>query len=288
MLTRRARGRELLLHASKRTNQVVRYVLAVIATKWRLEIHAVTVMDNHWHVCLTDPLGNIVEFQHDCHQFIARGLNAHYGEFESLWSSDQTSRVACEEPDDLIGKIAYTMANPVEAGLLRYGKSWPGIRSAWPCKPRVIRRPPRFFRGKEDGGKWPAEATLELKRPPGYDELADDELAAVIVAAIDEREARFRAERDAAGLPFLGRRLVLAQSRHDRPRSWEPRFGISPGVACRNKWRRVERLRANRQWDTDYRLALARWRAGDREVVFPAGTYKMRVIHGVHCAEAFG
>ncbi len=288
MLTRRARGREFLLRPSKRTNRVLRYVLAVIAPKWSLEIHAVTVMSNHWHLCLTDPHGNIVEFQRDCHQFIARGLNAHHGEVESLWASDETSRVVCEEPEDLIGKIAYTMANPVEAGLVRYGKSWPGVRSAWPCKPRVVRRPPRFFRGEDAGGKWPEEAVLELARPPHHDELSDDELAAVIAAAIDEREARFRAERDAAGLSFLGRREVLAQSRHDTPRSREPRFAISPTVACRNKWRRIERLQANRQWAANYHLALVRWRAGDRKVVFPAGTYKMRVIHGVCCAEAFG
>ena len=36
------------------------------------------------------------------------------------------------------------------------------------------------------------------------------------------------------------------------------------------------------------REVLARWRAGDRDVVFPAGTYKMRVVHGARCAESPG
>ena len=106
-----------------------------------------------------------------------------------------------------------------------------------------------------------------------------------IGAACEEREARARAERDREGKRFLGRRNVLAQSRHDRPRTREPRFGISPKVGCRNKWRRIERLRANRQWTDDYLEALACWRAGERGVVFPYGTYKMRVVHGVRCAE---
>ena len=286
MLTRRTHGRLLLLRPGKRSNRVVRYVVAVMAKKWNIWLHAIVVMSNHWHVCLTDPDGNIVEFQRDCHQFIARAINAHYGDFESLWSSAQTSRVECEAPEDLIGKIAYTMANPVEAGMVRYGKSWPGVRRAWPAKPLVVRRPHRFFRGAKKGGKWPKTAVLEFVRPPGYQEHSDDELAAVIGAAIEEREAKFRAQYDAEGREFLGRRAVLAQSRYDRPRSREPRFGISPRVACRDKWRRIERLRTNRQWQADYGAALAAWSAGDRDAMFPAGTYQMRIVHGVSCAPA--
>ena len=180
------------------------------------------------------------------------------------------------------------MANPVEAGLVRHGHSWPGVRRAWPCKPLAITRPARFFRGEEAGGKWPEVAVLELTRPPGNDDLSDEELASVIHAAIEEREARFRAEHDAKGMPFLGRRKVLEQRRHGRPRTREPRFGISPKVACRNKWLRIERLQANKLWLATYCGALIRWRVGDREVVFPAGTYKMRVVHRARCAEVPG
>ncbi len=284
MLTRRARGRTFLLRPSKRTNQIVAYVVAVIAARRNIELHALVVMSNHWHVCLTDPDGTIVDFQRDCHQFIARGLNAHHGEFESLWSSGSPSRVECDGADDLVARIAYTMANPVEAALVRHGASWPGLRRAWPSKPRAIKRPPRFFRGPEKGGGWPEKAVLALVRPPGYEGLSDDELAGVIHAAIDQREQRFRTEYDAEGRPFLGRRRVLEQSRHACPHNREPRFRLSPRLACRNKWRRIERLQANKRWLGGYRRALAAWSAGNRDVVFPAGTYQMRVRHRVHCA----
>ncbi len=284
MLTRRVRLRTLLLRPSKRTNRIVAYVVAVMSKKWNIHVHAFIVMGNHWHVCLTDPDGAIVEFQRDCHNFIARALNVHHNEDESVWNSSQSSRVECVEPDDLVGRIAYTMANPVEAGLVRFGSSWPGLRRAWPSKPRTIEKPPRFFRGADKGGDWPAEATLELVRPPGYEELSDDDLAGVIGGAIDEREQRFRDQRDAEGKPFLGRRRVLEQSRHDRPRTPEPRFRISPKVACRDKWRRIERLQANKHWLGGYRAARTAWCAGDRDVEFPAGTYQMRVYHNVRCA----
>jgi hypothetical protein len=39
-----------------------------------------------------------------------------------------------------------------------------------------------------------------------------------------------------------------------------------------------------RKFEADYDRALARWTAGDRRVVFPYGTWWMRVHHGVRVA----
>ena len=280
MLTRRCRGRRFLLRPDDDTNQVIGYVLAVMLKKWNIKLTATTALGNHWHPLVTDTDGTIVEFKHDCHQFIARALNARYGDEENLWNTSQTSRVECVQPEDIIG----LMANPVEAGLVRYGHSWPGLRYAWPHKPIVFRRPRWFFRGEEDGGSWPEEAVLELSRPPGFDDMSDDQLAEVIKSAVFEREEGIRREFDAAGRRFLGRRAVLRQSRHAAATSPEKRFGVSPTIACKDKQRRIERLRQNQQWRDRYANVLRRWRAGERDVVFPYGTYRMRVVHRVSCA----
>ena len=284
MVTKRVRGREFRLRPSERTNALVMYVVAVVARRTNVRIHAISVLSNHWHVCLSDPDGRICEFTRDCHSFIARSVNAAHGDFESLWSSEQTSHVHCVEPDDLIGKIAYVMANPVEGFLVRFGHTWPGVRAAWPQAPRVVKRPRGFFRGENEGGVWPDEATFELSRPSGHDELSDHELAERIEAAITEREERFRQQADREGIAFLGRRQVLRQSRHACPKTRAPRFGVSPRVACKNKWRRIERLRQNRAWTRDYAVAWRAWANGDRDVVFPHATYQMRVFHRVTCA----
>ena len=61
---------------------------------------------------------------------------------------------------------------------------------------------------------------------------------------------------------------------------------MSPKLACLNKWRRIERLQANKLWLSEYRAARTRRSDGDRDVVFPAGTYQLRVLHGVKCAAA--
>jgi len=283
MITKRVQGRHFRLRPSKVVNDIVRYVVAVVAKNTGIKIHCIIVMSNHWHVCLTDPQGRICEFTRDCHAFIARAVNAAHGDVENLWSQEQTSHVACVEPVDLVRKIAYAMANPVQSYLVAYGKNWPGVRVCWPAKPRAVKRPQGFFRDEKKGGKWPATACLEMSRPPGYEDLSDGELAAMINDAINEREQHFRDQAHREGKSFLGRQGILAQPRNAQPATPAPRFTRSPRVACRNKWRRIERLAHDRQWRKAYAEALKRWRLGDRTVQFPPGTYKMRILHGVSC-----
>lgn len=284
--TRRVRGREFLLRPSEQLNQLLLYVVAVKRKQYNLPLHAITALSNHWHQCLTDLMANVVDYERDCHSTITRALNCFHGEFESVWASEQGSRVTCVEPDDLIEKIGYTLANPVKAKLVRNGYHWPGVRMAWPAKPMTIERPKYFFFGEEDGGKWPKEVVLEFARPPGFDELSDEELAKLMTATTDRHEDAARTEADAEGWKFLGRKKILAQSRHARPGSREPRFGISPKVACRNKWRRIEKLQEDKEWRLLYDINRIAWLGGDREVEFPYGTYKMRVVHGAKCASA--
>jgi len=79
---------------------------------------------------------------------------------------------------------------------------------------------------------------------------------------------------------------VQAQSPFARPRPGEPRRQLSPRVAARDKWRRIELLQQLKSFLTDYWEALQLWREGKVDPVFPAGTYLMRVAHGVACAPA--
>lgn len=280
--TRRTHKRQLLLRPSDEVNEAILYIFAVLAQRYAIRPHALCVLSNHKHDVSTDEVGQIVEFDRDCHALIARAINWLHGDFESLWSREPTCRVTCLEPEDIVDKIAYTMANPVEASLVAHGKNWPGVRLAWPMRPRTVRRP-KFFRGEEIGGTWPEEATLELHRPPGYESLSDEELAEHIRVRIEHREQVARDAARRANRRFLGRRGVLEQSRRAYPSSYEKHFGLRPSVACRSKWARIARLQQNRDWLERYNAALARLRAGERDVCFPYGTWKMRVYFSVTC-----
>ena len=281
--TRRVHKRQLLLKPSKTVNQLFEYVFAVLAERHDIQLHALTVLSNHRHDVATDPNAQIVEFQRECHSIISRYLNHHFGDAESLWSSEKTNRVTCEQPHDMIDKIAYTLANPVLSYLVMYGANWPGVRSAWPAAPKRVKQPPGFFRAVKDGGEWPEEATLTFHRPPGYDHLSDEALGALIKEATEAKEEKARREAKWFHISFLGRRTIRKQSRYSYPSSVARRFGLRPQVAAKSKWARIERLRRNKDWLVRYEQQLKRFREGERDVVFPFGTYKMRVLYGVEC-----
>jgi REP element-mobilizing transposase RayT len=281
--TRRVHKRQLLLRPSDAVNQAIQYIVAVIAQRYEIQLHAICAMSNHLHQVASDLHARRVEFDRDCHALLARIINALHGEFESLWAREPTCRVSCVEQADVLDKIAYTMANPVEARLVAHGRSWPGVRRAWTARPRTIRRPDWFFRDEENGGAWPDEVTLELHRPPGYEHLSDAELAAHLAELIERREADARQTAREAGASFLGRRGVLAQSRHGYPATSERRFGLRPTVAARSRWARIEKLLADRDWLERYQVALARLNAGARSVLFPFGTWKLRVYYHQPC-----
>lgn len=88
----------------------------------------------------------------------------------------------------------------------------------------------------------------------------------------------------AAGRGFLGAARVLAQKLGARPVGREQRRGLNPRVAARDKWRRVEVLTRLVEFVATYRRALLARREGVAGVLFPRGTYLMRIAHGVACA----
>ena len=100
-------------------------------------------------------------------------------------------------------------------------------------------------------------------------------ILARIAAGIAEVEAAEDARRARTGACVLGRRAVRQQSWRDCPTTREPRFGMRPQVAARNKWSRIEALQRNQRFLDAYLDARAHWRAG-LPVLVPAGTYWLR------------
>jgi len=132
----------------------------------------------------------------------------------------------------------------------------------------------------------PETATLHIARPAGFEELPDKDFTAMVEARIREVEEAAAAERARTGVQVLGRRAVLDQRWSDRPTSRESRRELDPRIAARSKWSRIEALLRNRMFRDDYAVARDAFLAGDRNVVFPAGTYWMRRFVQAVCAPA--
>ncbi len=265
---------------------MILYVLAVEAQEMGISLHALVGLSNHIHEALTDPDARVVDFYRDAHSNITKAINVHLGRKENLWSSAKPNRVALVTRNAIIEKIAYTLANPVEALLVRYGHQWPGIRMSWPMKPLVIKRPPFYFRGPKKGGKWPDEITLTLVRPPGFEDLTDDELEERIAEQTMKLEDGARDKADAKGASFLGRKNVMRTSRYACAKGKEKSFRIIPAVAARDAEARIQRIEENLAWRERYVTARDLFVGGERDVVFPYGTYMLPRLFGANVEAA--
>ena len=282
LITRRCAHREFLLRPSAVTNGIFLYVLAVAARRFGVRIHAYCVLSNHFHLVATDPEARLPAFEQYLDSLVARAVNASLGRWESFWAPSSYSAVVLATADDIVAKSAYVLANPVAAGLVRRGRDWPGLWSA----PEQLggasilaARPTTFFR---PSGYMPEAAELELTAPPGF--ASPDEFRVRLVQALAELEDNARRGIVSSGRGFLGRARALTQNPRGRPSSGEARRQLNPRVAARDRWKRIEALSRVLDFIDAYREARDAFRAGLRDTVFPAGTYLLRVAHGVQCA----
>ncbi len=284
LVTRRCTQRQFLLTPSRQSVVAFLYCLALAQRATGVQIHGVCVLSNHYHLIVTDPRALLPRFVYILNKYVAKCMNAHYGRWENLWAGGaQTSYVRLADDAAMIDKLVYTVTNPVEAGLVSSSKHWPGLL-LWTPGRRKAARPDWFF---HDDGPMPEELWLELTPLPLKDNsLRPRDIMEQVGRRIAERETKLRADMHKAGRKFLGKNAIRAQRHTESPTTVEPRRGLSPRVASKDKWRRIEILQRLKTFTNNYRRALSQWLDGDRKAIFPAGTYGLRVQFAVRCAES--
>jgi putative transposase len=283
LITRRCTQRQFLLRPSRLTNHIVQYCLALAAERSGIVLHAVCVMSNHWHGVLTDPDARLPEFLEIFHKLVAKAQNASLGRWENLWSSDKTSVVLLVSDNDVLEKMAYTLANPTVAGLVKSPDDWPGVISKRFGECREVEMPDHFF---DHDGELSEAVTLRFARPHIFSELSDQQLQARLNAGVAKLVKRARDDMSLRGLPFLGRNAVLRQSFSGVPKTPAPRRNSSPRIAAKSLSARATAIRRMLDFVREYRAAWTEWRSGNREVLFPIGTYALRIYARVACAPA--
>ncbi len=281
LLTRRCSERRFFLRPSKKLNELFLYCLAYAAREKRMRVHAFCVMSNHYHVVASDPEGNLPDFMHLLDMNLARAGNVLLSREENFWAPGSYSMVHLATAEAVVEKIGYTLANPVEAGLVACGKQWPGLRTrGWQMGVVTLRakRPEWFF-----GEVMPEEVALKLVAPR-LEGRTEAEVRLEVSREVNRREEEIRARYEEEGRKFVGRRGVLRQSPHERPRGEEEKGVLRPRVATRDRVRRVETLRRLKMFLAEYEEARLRFEGGEEGVVFPAGTWQLRKRYGVRCA----
>jgi putative transposase len=286
MFTRRCSERRFFLRPDAETTNAFWYCLAWAARKHRQVLHAAVALSNHVHVVTTDPHGLYPDFLRDFHGLLARVVNASRGRWEHFWDANQASAVFLEDDIAQLEKLAYVLANPI--GLVGKATDWPGataVHAITTNRTVVAVRPKHFFRDDDAGGEMPRTITIAFEPPPALAHMPREEYVRLILEKLEAAERTASAKRSDMGVAVLGRKNVLRQHWNDRPADAEPRRQLSPGLACRDKWRRIERLKANKLFQVLYRAAFEGFRTGVA-AIFPIGTWSMRFRAAIQISTA--
>jgi len=170
LITRRTILRHMLFRPDRVMTQILVYLLAVMANRHGLRVHAFCAMSDHVHLVVTDERGTLPDFLQAFHRTVALCTQVLRQWGTAVWDHSPTSVVRLETPAAVVEKIAYVLANPVAAGLVRHAHEWPGAKvlvdeigqgTLSASRPQVYLNP--------RNRKWPVEATLPVSLPPGIE-----------------------------------------------------------------------------------------------------------------------
>jgi putative transposase len=199
-----------------------------------------------------------------------------------IWAPGGLNIVELETTEAIVEAIAYAIANPVAAGLVARASDWPGVTAAvTDIGERVLSasRPDYYF----TGAQWNEHerASVSLALPTCLAELGKGRAHAWLADELQAQESLARAEVKADGWSVMGPIAAAHASPYRHAKSWKELGKLVPHIKAgrgqmQARLAAIARLKAFR---AAHREAKAKWIAGDRDVVFPAGTYWMKVHH---------
>ena len=286
LISRRCTQRQFWLAPRGPVKRTFGYLVAVLAERYGVNVHAIIVLSNHHHLLLSDPRGVLPDFLRDLHNLTARSLNAEFGRWENLWAAERVGCTQTQTAADTMAKLVYVAGNAVEAGLVEKAADWPGLKSnPRDClnkRGRTFKRPTKFFR---EDGVMPEKATLVMTVPPDFAHLGPHEFADRFEAALKAKEAYFQEKMREADRSFLGVKAVRSTPRTNRPKTKEPRRKLNPRVAAMDREVRKAALARLVKFRRQHREARRAWLEGEPNVVFPAHTFLARHFPGVRIEE---
>lgn len=309
LITRRINAFLCRLRPGEDVRKVVVYCMARAARRHGLQVIAFAIMSTHVHMVVCDPRGALPRFCHEFFPNVARALNFEQGTGGIVFEPGSYRRQPLETPKAIYKEIAYTIANPVAAGLVSEPRRWPGlITLPNELGKRTYRaRRPKFFRDPADESDgaltgdetarerhlqahgdthaqepmWDEES-LTLSLPPclpdgasasgrGDDvrRAAADWLARELEPIHEER--RREGKRGWVGVDRVKRQDPHRPHREDVDR--RPTGELNPQFATQDRKAGREADLTLRAWRQDYNEAWVLWKTGDRTVVFPCGTW---------------
>ena len=307
-----------LLRPDKEVNQMFRFLQSHYADKYDIRMIASVCMSTHYHQLVQAPHANISKFYEQLNHKLAIGINKIRPLWplrwsRTVWEPGQLNITECVTAQAVIEAIAYIITNPVAAGAVHRPEDWPGFGMGVEDVGRMVvreRRPDWFSTNAEAFPEW-AERAMVMPDRFGLGERDEEEVRALLRDEVDLQIRLARKELRDNGRRVMGaRRCVIISpyrksgnaerlARERDGSTGDKKSGNERGLKRNRKRGRgkprvkagrgqkealIAALRERRIFRANYRAALKLWCGGDREVVFPPGTYRMRVLHRANTA----
>lgn len=279
LTTRRCSERRFFLKPAKWLREATGYLIAVLAPKYHIGVHAASYMSNHGHQVLTDHMGLRPKFFQELRSHLARIVNDMMRRTGAVWDNREPGDCVLMDDEAVLDELLYVCTNPVHHGLVRDRREWKGFGLGpqdWGVCHSYSR--PSFFSSTNED--WPEMARLKTTPPKALVRLAradgaqtDDEIRAWAIAKVDARQEEIVAERLARGRGFLSMLRVQKTSRWSAPKRPGQHSTLNPRIATKDATTMIAAKKALRHFRKRYRDARRQWCDGELDTIFPKGTY---------------
>ncbi len=306
LMTYRADGRRCLIHPGVDAATQAEFLqLMMFATGYAqgatgVQLHADGWVMTHGHTTLTDPNGLRPKFDTLRNAAIRQGIAELHGLTGSVFSRNGPEETEVLDTFTMVDKMAYLMTQPIHHHLVA-DRSELDTSPFYRTTPAMLGKTltiklPACLTAKFSRTRYPSEVTLRYTPPAGWEGPARrKELLQTLYARSLRHVSRALRTRSEKGIPRPSLARTLAVSpQYTPPREQpdalsddKPKPGARhfiPRVAGGTRDERKARLNARAIFRAEYRKAWLEFRAGNRDVEFPDGTYKMRRDHNVQIA----
>jgi hypothetical protein len=212
---------------------------------------------------------------------LAREISRLYGWPDKIWSRRYQAIPVSGEDEAQIARLKYLLANGCKEGLVARPQDWPGVHVARALIQGDDLKGYWFDRTQEyaarnrgekfDRLQYASVETLHLSPLPCWKHLPAEVWRGRALSLIHEIEEEAAAHRSRTGSQPLGAAAILGQHPHDRPRQTKkspaPLFHAVSARVHRELWE------GYRWFVAAFREAAEKLRAGDRNAVFPVGSF---------------
>ncbi|MFN8389778.1 MAG: hypothetical protein U0136_17985 [Bdellovibrionota bacterium] len=262
-------------------------MLAKYCTKFDTKLYAFVMQGNHYHHVSRFPGCNRAAFQRDFGSRFVNGVRRFVPGFPGgpLFERRYSTQ-ALVNAEDIEEQFLYAALQPVKSGLTEYIEDYPGYNSFFDAIWGRERTVKVFRRGEYNERKrynrklkkrdFMDEYTLRYDRVPGYDHLSQEEYAKMMLEKVELRRQALVADWKAKGHKFLTRKLLERVT-----------AGTVPKTTKKSKRNDERPLVLSKRWQTireyceeffpiywQYKDASERYLRGEKDVVFPPGTYR--------------